>query len=56
MSDLLTGIRVVNDVTAEQAAAILVGRGCQNVIITLGSKGAFLFTQNNVKQISFHYV
>jgi ribokinase len=45
-AELLTGIRVVNDDTAAQAAAILVGKGCQNVIITLGSKGAFLFTQN----------
>ena len=50
-AELLTGIRVVNDETAGQAAAILVARGCQNVIITLGSKGAFLFTENVGKVI-----
>lgn len=50
-AELLTGIRVINDETAAQAAAILVGKGCCNVIITLGSKGAFLFTENTGKVI-----
>lgn len=50
-AELLTGIRVVNDETAEQASAILVAKGCRNVIITLGSKGAFLYTENIRKVI-----
>lgn len=50
-AELLTGIRVVNDETAEQASAVLVAKGCRNVIITLGSKGAFLYTENIRKVI-----
>ncbi|WP_138475560.1 ribokinase [Dyadobacter bucti] len=50
-AELLTGIRVVNDETAEQASSILVAKGCRNVIITLGSKGAFLYTENIRKVI-----
>lgn len=51
-AELLTGIRVVNEETAERAAAILVQRGCKNVIITLGSKGAFLYTDQISKVIA----
>lgn len=38
----LTGVRVVDVPTAEQAARKLHGMGVSNVIITLGSKGAYL--------------
>jgi ribokinase len=44
---ILTGITVSNDDTAEQAARILIELGCENVVITLGSKGAYLRTRNN---------
>lgn len=43
-AQLLTGIEVVNEATAKQAAEILKSKGVQNIIITLGSKGAYVYT------------
>jgi ribokinase len=42
---LLTGAKVTDETTAFLAAEQLVQKGCENVIITLGSKGSFLKTQ-----------
>ena len=42
---LLTGIKVEDVATASQAAKILLGKGVENVIITLGRQGAYF--QNN---------
>ena len=44
-ASLLTGIKVDDEVTASLAAHIFLDKGVQNVIITLGSKGAYF--QNN---------
>ena len=44
-ASLLTGIKVDDEVTASMAAHIFLDKGVQNVIITLGSKGAYF--QNN---------
>ena len=44
-ASLLTGITVDDEVTASLAALIFLNKGVQNVIITLGSKGAYF--QNN---------
>lgn len=41
-AELLTGIRVTDRVTAAKAAAVLLSKGVQNVIITLGSAGAYV--------------
>ncbi len=41
-AELLTGVAVSNETTAARAAAQLLARGVQNVIITLGSRGAFV--------------
>lgn len=38
---LLTGITVVDDATALQAADVFLSKGVQNVIITLGKQGAY---------------
>ncbi|WP_439556673.1 ribokinase [Dyadobacter sp.] len=43
-AELLTGIPVSDPASIEQAAEILLGKGCNNVIITLGRKGAYLRT------------
>ena len=40
-AEILTGIHVQDEISAEQAAGILRDKGVQNVIITLGSKGAY---------------
>ena len=44
-AELLTGIRVTDLATAEQAARKLQELGVSNVVITLGSKGAYLLTE-----------
>ena len=40
-SKILTGIAVEDDASMREAAKALISKGVQNVIITLGSKGAF---------------
>jgi ribokinase len=41
-TELLTGINVIDEDSAKKAAVILKTRGVQNVIITLGSRGAYV--------------
>lgn len=41
-AELLTGIRVEDDASAEKAADALLAMGVKNVILTLGAKGAYL--------------
>jgi ribokinase len=41
-AELLTGISVMNEPSAAQAAELLLAQGVQTVIITLGARGAFL--------------
>jgi ribokinase len=45
-AELLTGVAVVNQVTAAKAADKLLARGVQNVIITMGARGAFVAGEN----------
>lgn len=44
---LLTGIQVVDEQTAQQAANVFHQKGIQTVLITLGAKGAFLSENGN---------
>jgi ribokinase len=44
-SKLLTGIAVTDGPSAEASAAIFVEKGVQNVIITMGASGAFVYTK-----------
>ena len=41
-AEILTGVKVIDEDSAHSAADILITKGVKNVIITLGSKGAFL--------------
>ncbi|WP_031526549.1 ribokinase [Dyadobacter crusticola] len=41
---LLTGVTISSNDATEKAAEMLIEKGCKNVIITLGSKGAYLRT------------
>jgi ribokinase len=47
-ASLLTGITVTDEATASQAANIFLSKGVQNIIITLGKRGAW-FQNNNMK-------
>ncbi len=51
-AEILTGVRVTNIDSAEQAAQTLRQLGVSNVVITLGSRGAFLHTQSLGKVIA----
>lgn len=48
---VLTGIDVVDFGTAQQAAVRLQEQGILNVLITVGSKGAYLFTEDTEEHI-----
>src|SRR5204863_1214722 len=43
-AELLTGIQVIDDASCSRAANILLRKGVKTVIITLGSRGAFVAT------------
>ncbi|MGK2864654.1 MAG: ribokinase [Chitinophagaceae bacterium] len=45
-TQLLTGIEVTDEASAKDAAEIFKSKGVQNTIITLGSKGAYVATEN----------
>lgn len=45
-AELLTGVAVSNEATAARAADKLRARGVQNVVITLGARGAFVAGKN----------
>ncbi|GAB3990783.1 ribokinase [Spirosoma daeguense] len=51
-AELLTGIRVTDVATAEQAAKKLQELGVTNVVITLGSKGAYVYTDTQRELVS----
>lgn len=48
---ILTGMNVDSLETAEQAASILLQKGVQNVIVTLGSKGALIVNAEGAKSV-----
>ena len=43
-TEILTGVEVTDAATAQQAAEVFKAKGVLNVIITMGSKGAYVFT------------
>ncbi|MDC7953986.1 ribokinase [Liquorilactobacillus mali] len=45
-AQMMTGIEITDENTAAEAAKILRERGVKNVIITLGSQGAYYLTEN----------
>ena len=51
-AEILTGIKVTDAVTAENAARKLYTKGVKNVVITMGGTGSFLFTPSHSKMIS----
>lgn len=50
-AELLTGIKVEDEESAEKAAVNLLSKGVKTVILTLGSNGAFLMSQDTQKTI-----
>lgn len=52
----LAGMPVANEQDAEKAAQILIDRGVEKVIITLGSKGAFVMSKEEKVQVPAYQV
>lgn len=50
-AELLTGVKVSDEKSASKAAGILTSKGIENVIITMGSKGAYLYSESVKKMI-----
>jgi ribokinase len=55
-TELLTGMEVKNDTDAVNAASMILTKGVEVVIITIGSKGALLATKDETTIISGHNV
>lgn len=50
-AEALTGIQIQNDRDLKQAAMILNQNGVENILITLGSRGAYLFTEDQMESM-----
>jgi ribokinase len=50
-AEMLTGIAIVNNTSAEKAARALAGKGVKTVIITLGAKGAVVLDDGAFQQV-----
>ena len=50
-AEILTGIKVTDEKSAKLAAKSLIDKGIKNVIITLGSNGAYLYNQTHQELI-----
>jgi ribokinase len=44
-AELLTGITVTDEASAQRAAEVLIGRGVETVILTLGAAGAYVYSE-----------
>jgi len=47
----LTGIKVFDEVSASQAAGVFISNGVQNVVITMGTSGAYIFSDRISKMV-----
>lgn len=47
--EILTNIKIVDECSAEKAAKVLLEKGVNNVLVTLGEKGSLLVNCNSVK-------
>lgn len=50
-AEILTGVKVIDTASAEEAARILLSKGVKNVVITLAEKGALIASKGTVQHI-----
>jgi ribokinase len=48
---MISGVRITDRESAEEAAKVIAGLGVQHVIITLGSKGALVYCDHTAEMI-----
>jgi ribokinase len=50
-AEMISGVKITDSKSAEEAAKVIAGLGVQNVIITLGSKGALVYCNHTSEMI-----
>lgn len=50
-AEMITGVKITDESSAAEAARALSGMGVQHVIITLGSKGALIYSNGKVEMV-----
>ena len=55
-TEMLTGVKVSDQSGAEQAARVLLDKGMSAVVLTLGSRGTLLLTENTTVSVPAHKV
>ena len=50
-AEMISGVKITDEVSAEKAARVIMEMGVQNVIITLGSKGALIYCDSMVDMV-----
>src|SRR5207247_2459386 len=55
-AEMLTGLKVIDESSAKQAATLLQQKGIETVIITMGASGAFVLYENKYTMVPGHKV
>ncbi len=50
-AEMITGVKITDETSAGEAARVLAGMGVQHVIITLGSKGALIYSDGKAEMV-----
>ena len=50
-AEMITGVKITDETSAGDAARVLAGMGVQHVIITLGSKGALIYSDGKAEMV-----
>ena len=50
-AEMISGVKITDETSAVDAARAIVGMGVRHVVITLGAKGALIYTQENGESI-----
>lgn len=51
-AELLSGVKITDESSLEEAVKIIAGYGVQHVIITLGAKGALIYSDGEIEKVS----
>ena len=50
-AEMISGVKITDEVSAKKAAQVIMEMGVQNVIVTLGSKGALIYCDSIVDMV-----
>lgn len=55
-AEMISGVKIIDEASANEAARVLFEKGVQNVIITLGSKGALVYNEGKSEVVPAYKV